>query len=110
MCIQTAARVELDAASQVVFGELPDNGHTGYALDSGSPYRLWFATELLGGLGDLVGRSLGRCPRRSMNFWIPISVTWRSESRNCSLDGQLRALRDKCSGGKPAEHCGILRG
>ena len=27
-----------------------------------------------------------------------------------SLKGQLRALRDKCRGGKSAEHCGILQG
>ena len=27
-----------------------------------------------------------------------------------SLKGQLRALRDKCSGGKSVEHCGILQG
>src|SRR5262249_50037934 len=27
-----------------------------------------------------------------------------------SLQGQLRALRDKCSIGKPAAHCGILKG
>ena len=27
-----------------------------------------------------------------------------------SLEGQLRALRDKCSSGRPAEHCGILQG
>jgi len=30
---------------------------TGYALDSGSPYRLWFGTDRRGGLGDVgVGR------------------------------------------------------
>jgi len=27
-----------------------------------------------------------------------------------SLEGQLRELRDKCSSGRSAEHCGILRG
>ena len=27
-----------------------------------------------------------------------------------SLKGQLRALRDKCSGGKSAEQCGIMQG
>jgi Cd(II)/Pb(II)-responsive transcriptional regulator len=27
-----------------------------------------------------------------------------------SLEGQLRALRDKCSSARPAEHCGILKG
>ena len=27
-----------------------------------------------------------------------------------SLEGQLRALRDKCSSGRSAEHCGILQG
>src|SRR5271167_4832259 len=26
------------------------------------------------------------------------------------LEGQLRALRDTCSSGRPVEHCGILRG
>jgi len=31
-----------------------------------------------------------------------------AELRN--LKGQLRALRDKCSNGRPAEHCGILQG
>src|SRR5579863_914031 len=27
-----------------------------------------------------------------------------------SLEGQLRALRDKCSSARPAEHCGIMQG
>jgi len=27
-----------------------------------------------------------------------------------SLEGQLQALRDKCSSGRPAAHCGILQG
>lgn len=26
-----------------------------------------------------------------------------------TLEGQLRALREKCGNGRPAEHCGILR-
>jgi Cd(II)/Pb(II)-responsive transcriptional regulator len=27
-----------------------------------------------------------------------------------SLEGQLRALREKCNSGRPAKHCGILQG